>query len=184
MVYAALLRGINVGGKNKIDMKLLKRTFEQAGMKSVVTYINSGNVIFTDTEHTKQELKELIESAIYKDFRLDIKVLIRDINDFEALNGALPEHWRNDESMKCDVLFLEDEIDRESLLEELEIKPLIETVIYTPGAILWSIEKRNVTRSGLMKIVGSSLYKSMTIRNVNTARKIYDIMRTQDIARE
>ena len=47
MVYIALLRGINVGGKNKIDMKLLKQTFEQVGMKDVVTYINTGNIIFS-----------------------------------------------------------------------------------------------------------------------------------------
>lgn len=46
MVYVALLRGINVGGNNKIDMKLLKQTFEQAGMNDVVTYINTGNIIF------------------------------------------------------------------------------------------------------------------------------------------
>lgn len=48
MVYAALLRGINVGGNNKIAMKDLKQTFLRSGMESVVTYINSGNVMFTD----------------------------------------------------------------------------------------------------------------------------------------
>lgn len=53
MVYVALLRGINVGGKNKIDMKLLKKSFEQAGMNNVVTYINSGNIVFTDSHRTK-----------------------------------------------------------------------------------------------------------------------------------
>ncbi|KAA2291787.1 DUF1697 domain-containing protein, partial [Clostridioides difficile] len=48
MIYVALLRGINVGGNNKINMKQLKETFEQAGMLDVVTYINSGNIIFAD----------------------------------------------------------------------------------------------------------------------------------------
>lgn len=54
MVYTALLRGINVGGKNKVDMKILKKSFEQAGMKNVVTYINSGNIIFTTADHSKR----------------------------------------------------------------------------------------------------------------------------------
>lgn len=68
MIYVALLRGINVGGKNKIDMKLLKETFILAGMESVITYINSGNVIFTDMKHTKSEIAEFLEEAIFKDF--------------------------------------------------------------------------------------------------------------------
>lgn len=180
MVYVALLRGINVGGNNKVDMKLLKRTFEGIGMKAVATYINSGNVIFTDTEHTKPELAALIEKAVYEAFQFDIKVLIRSMSDFEAMMKILPESWKNDEDMKCDVLFLGEEIDREELPGELGGKPLIDTVMYTPGAILWSVARRNVTKSGLMKLAGSTLYKSMTIRNVNTARKLYDIMQSQD----
>lgn len=179
MVYAALLRGINVGGNNKIDMKLLKKAFEQTGLKAVVTYINSGNVVFTDSEHTKPELAALIEKAIYTDFQLDIKVLIRSIREYDSMMEGLPEDWKNDGDTKCDVLFLGEEIDREALMAEIGAKPQIDTVIYTPGAILWSVAKRNVTKSGLMKLAGSSLYKSMTVRNVNTARKLYEIMRMQ-----
>ncbi len=100
MVYVALLRGINVGGKNKIDMKLLKETFARAGMESVSTYINSGNVIFIDKKHTKAQISELLQEAIFKDFQLDIKVLVRDISDFENMMKVLPESWKNDEIMK------------------------------------------------------------------------------------
>ena len=46
MKFIALLRGINVGGNNKVSMSELKVIFEQAGMQNVSTYINSGNVIF------------------------------------------------------------------------------------------------------------------------------------------
>jgi uncharacterized protein (DUF1697 family) len=49
MIYVALLRGINAGGKNKVEMRKLKSTFEQAGMSNVTTYINSGNVVFVTT---------------------------------------------------------------------------------------------------------------------------------------
>lgn len=179
MVYVALLRGINVGGKNKIDMKQLKKVFEDTGLKAVVTYINSGNIIFNDAEHTKTELKALIEQAINTAFHLDIKVLIRSLSDFDLMMESLPESWNNDEEMKGDVLFLEDEIDNEKLQAGLAAIPRIDTVIFTPGAILWSVARENVTRSGLMKVAGSSLYKSMTVRNVNTARKLYEIMRAQ-----
>ncbi|HYE11969.1 MAG TPA: DUF1697 domain-containing protein [Patescibacteria group bacterium] len=176
MIYVALLRGINVGGNNKVDMKLLKETFIQIGMESVITYINSGNVVFIDRKHTKAEIASLLEQAILRDFNLAIKVLIRSIDDFEPMMKILPQSWKNDNDMKCDVLFLWEEIDKETLLAELEIKPNIDSVKYSPGAILWSVDKRSVAKSGLMKIVGTALYKKMTVRNVNTTRKIYEIM--------
>ncbi len=62
----------------------------------------------------------------------------------------------------------------------LAIKPNIDTVKYVPGAILWSIDKINATKSGMSKIVGSKLYQQVTIRNVNTVRKIYKLMQHQD----
>lgn len=56
MIYVALLRGINVGGKNKINMKTLAVSFEEARMTSVTTYINSGNIIFKDEGHSQSQL--------------------------------------------------------------------------------------------------------------------------------
>jgi uncharacterized protein (DUF1697 family) len=177
MVYVALLRGINVGGNNKVDMKLLKETFVRIGMESVTTYINSGNIVFIDRSHTKAALSTLIEKAIFEDFNLAIKVLIRSIDDFEPLMKILPQSWKNDDEMKCDVLFLWEEIDHETLLAELEIKPEIDRVYYSTGAILWSVDKTNVAKSGLIKLVGTALYKKMTVRNVNTTRKVYELMK-------
>ncbi len=177
MVYTALLRGINVGGNNKIDMKLLKETFERAGMESVITYINSGNVIFSNKKYSKEALQILLQNAIYEDFQLDIKVLIRSFNDYTDMMKYLPDDWKNDNGMKSDVLFLAEEMNKDTLSEELKAKPQIDTVIFAPGAVLWAIDRKDVTKSGLQKLIGTSLYKNMTVRNVNTTRKIYDIMK-------
>ncbi|RXZ78574.1 DUF1697 domain-containing protein [Paenibacillaceae bacterium] len=176
MVYVALLRGINVGGNNKIDMKTLKKTFESVGMSNVVTYINSGNIIFTCPNHSRAELPRILEEAITADFGLQIRVMVRSIEDLTIIMQSLPDSWTNDQSMKSDVLFLWDDINEASVLEQLTIKPDIEKVLFVPGAILWSVDKENVTRSGMVKLVGSSIYKHMTIRNVNTTRKIYGLM--------
>ena len=177
MIYVALLRGVNVGGKNKIDMKALKETFIRVGMQSVLTYINSGNIIFIDGRHRKTEITEILENAIYEDFRLKIKVLILNMDDFEAMMSILPESWSNDSNMKGDVLFLWDEIDRDKACTQLVIKPDIDKVLLFPGGILWAVDRENVSRSGAMKLVGTDLYRKMTIRNVNTSRKIYEIMK-------
>jgi len=181
MVYIALLRGINVGGKNKVDMKLLKQTFEQAGMNDVVTYINTGNIIFSSKSHSKTELSRILEEAIHSDFGLHIKVVIRTVDDFKVIVNSIPDSWKNDKNMKSDVMFLWDEVDDESVLKNLVIKPDIDTVKYVPGAILWSIAKENSSKSGMIKIVGTKLYKQVTVRNVNTTRKIYELMQVVDI---
>lgn len=176
MVYTALLRGINVGGKNKVDMKILKQTFEQAGMKNVVTYINSGNIIFTNVDHSKNDLAHILEKAILSTFGLDIKVLVLSLEDMKKVMSSLPESWTNDDTMRSDVLFLWEDINDESILDQLTFKPEIETVKYAPGAILWAIDKINVTKGSMTKLIGTKLYKQMTIRNVNTTRKIYELM--------
>ncbi|WML39702.1 DUF1697 domain-containing protein [Neobacillus sp. OS1-2] len=180
MVYIALLRGINVGGNNKIDMKLLKQSVEKAGMCDVVTYINTGNIIFSYKGLSKYELACILEEAIHKDFGFQIKVVVRDIDDVKGIIKAIPDTWKNDKDMKSDVMFLWDEIDDESVLKNLIVTPEIDTVKYVPGAILWSVDKKNVTKSGVSKIVGSRIYKQVTVRNVNTTRKIYELMQAQN----
>lgn len=177
MVYVALLRGINVGGKNKIEMKQLKETFLRIGLESVVTYINSGNVVFVDHQ-SKDVLEKELRREIYRDYDLDIPVLIRSLNDFESLMETLPKDWKNDDTMKCDVLFLESGLDEAAVMEKLTVKPGIDTALQATGAIIWSVERKNVTRSSLTKIVGTVLYKKMTVRNVNTVRKLYEMMKS------
>lgn len=176
MVYVALLRGINVGGNNKIDMKLLKQVFEEAGMGNVSTYINTGNIIFTGGNSSATELSQLLEQAIHAKFGLQIKVVVRSIDDLALIMQDLPDSWINDQTMKSDVMFLWDDVNEESVLDKLTIKPDIDRVKYVPGAILWSVDRAAATRSGMMKLPGTKLYRQMTIRNVNTTRKIYQLM--------
>ncbi|WP_337100509.1 DUF1697 domain-containing protein [Paenibacillus sp. YIM B09110] len=176
MVFVALLRGINVGGNNKIDMKQLKRTFEAIGLTDVVTYINTGNIVFTDGSRLAQELSERLEEAIAADFGLTIKVMVRHLDEIKAIMDKLPDSWTNDANMKSDVLYLWDGINEESVLEKLTIKPQIDRVIYVHGAILWSYDRVNAGKSGMGKIIGTKVYQQTTVRNVNTARKIYELM--------
>lgn len=176
MVYVALLRGINVGGKNKVDMKRLKNAFESVGMTEVRTYINSGNVIFSSTSRSRSGLAETIESAITKTFGLEIPVIVRDLKNIRTVVKALPRTWVNDETMKCDVMFLWDDVARASVVKGLPIKPGIEELKYVSGALIWRVDRDGVTRSGLMKLARSPLYKRMTIRNCTTTRKLLELM--------
>lgn len=106
-----------------------------------------------------------------------IKVLIRSIEDFDLVMDHLPEHWTNDDQMKSDVLFFWEDVDRESVLEKLTINAGLDRVTFVPGAILWSVDRQDLKRSGMEKLASSALYKKMTIWNVNSTRKIYALMR-------
>ncbi|MCG2729387.1 MAG: DUF1697 domain-containing protein [Acetobacterium sp.] len=178
MIYVALLRGINVGGKNKVEMKQLKETFLRLGLESVVTYINSGNVVFIDKYRTKEELGILLRQGIKQTFNLDTPVVIRSLEDFELMMEILPADWKNDDTMRCDVLFLESGLDEAVVMEKLTVKPGIDTALQATGVIIWSVDRKNVTRSSLTKIVGTDLYKKITVRNVNTTRKLYEMMKS------
>ena len=175
MVYVALLRGINVGGTNKVDMKKLSSTFELLGFTNVVTYINSGNIVFEDFSRRQEQLIYKIENAIKQDFQLEIKVLVRNIDQIEAICRELPATWLKNEKMRTDVLFLWEEFDRPEIVTDLKIHA-VDHVKYSPGALLWNVESEDYSKSGMLKLMGTKLYKHMTIRNVNTVRKLHQLM--------
>lgn len=177
MIYVALLRGINVGGNNKVDMKALKAAFELAGMQRVKTYINSGNIIFVNDQLSRTDLATVLEAAIEAEFGLRIRVLVRSLEQMERVAAMLPEDWSNDERLKSDVLFLWDEVDEDTVPAELPLKPGVGTLLFAPGAVLYSVDRADAGRSGMNKLIGSRLYAQMTVRNVNTTRQIVKLMR-------
>ena len=174
MTYIALLRGVNVGGKNKVSMAALKEVFESLGCSLVKTYINSGNVVFNDSR-SAATLSSLIEESLADAFGFEIKSLIVDQKRLGRICAALPAQWRNDEAMKCDVMFLWDEKNSEKVLEEITIKPGIDSVKYIDGALLWSVDRKHLKQSGMLRMVGTDLYRHMTIRNCNTVRKLREL---------
>ncbi len=173
MKYVALLRGVNVGGNNKIDMKQLIVAMSKAGFNEVSTYINSGNIFFTSND-SEANLTTKLEQLINNEFGLDIKVLLRNKENIDAIVRSIPIKWTNGSEMKCDVMFLWDKYHDESVIEQLTIKPGIDEVKYVHGALVWKVDRKNVTKSGMMKIVGTDLYRNMTVRNCNTVRKIQE----------
>lgn len=69
--YIALLRGINISGKNKVPMAELKKSFEKLAFEGVKTYLNSGNIIFSSDEDDTKKFTNQIEVMIKNQFGLD-----------------------------------------------------------------------------------------------------------------
>lgn len=169
MKYVCLLRGINVGGNHKVAMADLRALFEKMGFCDVMTYINSGNVIFSSDT---MPVTIAIEKTLAKSFGFTIPVLIIDAERIQAIAEAIPKNWQNDTLQKSDVLYLMSDIDTPRLIDTIGYNPENETIMYVPGALLCNIERTKQSRASLLKLMGTPIYKRMTIRNVNTARKI------------
>lgn len=75
-IYISLLRGINVSGQKKVNMKELKSLYESINLEQVTTYIQSGNVVFKSTEYSEDELSAIIEKAISNHFGFEVPVLV------------------------------------------------------------------------------------------------------------
>jgi uncharacterized protein (DUF1697 family) len=176
MIFVALLRGVNVGGSNVVSMAQLRAVFEEAGFGSVRTYINSGNVIFSTDETDREVLARRAESGIAERFGLHVRVLLRDAAEVAAIVAAIPCDWANDDRQKCDVLFLWPEVDRPAIIDEVGARLGVDDLRYVAGAMISRVSRADVGRSGLLKLMGSPLYRQMTIRNCNTARKLLELM--------
>jgi uncharacterized protein (DUF1697 family) len=177
MRYVALLRGINVSGNNKVDMRELKAVFEDAGMRAVRTYINSGNVVFEAPDaEDRAALAARLAGAIRDRFGFEVPVLLRSLDQVRAALAPLPDDWANGDAMKCDVVFLADGLTAEDVLAQVPPRPGVDTAIAAPGALIWKVDRANATRNGLLKLVGTPLYQQVTVRNCNTARKLLALM--------
>jgi uncharacterized protein (DUF1697 family) len=179
-IYIALLRGINVGGNTIISMANLKDNFEKLGYENIKTYINSGNIIFTDGSSDVHKLESEIETMITKDFKLNIRVVVRNFEQYEKLIKSIPKNWKDDTEYKKNVIFLTPKIDSPAILDEISPKPGIEELHYHPGVIFWAAKTSDLTKSNMLKLNKSVLYKEMTVRNLNTTYKIYELMKQVD----
>lgn len=157
-------------------MPLLKATFENLGYKNVTTYINSGNVIFTDDSNTVDQLVKKIEKAIQEDFGFAVHVIVKSREDIVRINNTVPASWANDAQQKTDIMFLWSDINSPNILQQVACDPNKETLLYCDGALLWNVARENITKGAVIKLVKSDVYKKMTIRNINTVRKITALM--------
>ena len=171
MKYVALLRGINVGKGPRVPMKTLRALFEGLGLSDVVTYLNSGNVVF-DSALNASDLTRLIGDELERTFGEKIPTLVKTSAEMIEIAESIPSEWRSDERQQTYVAYLFSDVDKPSLVSELPVKRQFLSIYYVRGAIVWNIKRKDYNRSQITKIVGHSSYARMTTRNVNTARTL------------
>src|SRR5579864_3143008 len=175
MIYVAFLRGINVGGKSIVSMVAIKEALVNLGLRDVRTYLNSGNVIFSTRVSDTRKLAARVEGALEDRTGLPIKVLVMDHKDLSRVVDAIPAGWVDDKTMRTHVLLLWKELDDPTILERLPLRQGVDNVRYTPGAVIWMVDREDISKSRLTRLVGTPDYKQITIRSVNTLRKLDEL---------
>ncbi|MBD8348397.1 DUF1697 domain-containing protein [Dysgonomonas sp. HGC4] len=116
--YISMLRGINVGGHRKIKMDDLKILYENLQLENVMTYIQSGNVVFQSNIQSCKALSDLISKQIHQQFQLDVPVIVKSIEEFNDVYENNPFVTQNKDTEKLYIIFLSENIN-EPVIEEI-----------------------------------------------------------------
>jgi uncharacterized protein (DUF1697 family) len=125
MTYVALLRGINLGARNKVSMADLRKLFVTLGAEDVRTYVQSGNVVFKGPVGSPAELVQAIEERITRELGLSVAVLLRTKAELAKILGTNPFAKGARDAAKLHVTFLAEAPDpaRVRQLEAKQFEP-------------------------------------------------------------
>lgn len=173
-----LLRGINVGGKNRVPMASLRELLEELGYSNVSTYIASGNVVLR-SDRSAGAIKRQIEAALPKAFRLDselIAALVLSRAQLRAVVKRKPKDFgEHPETYHSDAIFLIG-IDAPTAMEVFDPHPEVDRVWPGEGVIYSQRLSAKRTKSRLNKAISTPLYKSMTIRSWATTMALHELL--------
>ena len=176
MKYEALLRAVNVGGRNPVKMGPLKECLERQGFESVATYIQSGNVMFESDKKGAATLAGLIERTLSATFGFEIPIVLRSSAQLRTVVEGAPASWKRRNDLRRNVAFLRPSLKATQALKDVEVKEGVDVVTPGKGVLYMSTVISAVGSSRLTKLVTKKIYGEMTIRSFTTCEKILGLM--------
>ena len=180
MEYVALLRGINVGGNNKVVMSELREQVAAAGFGHVRTYINSGNLLFEAEEGTPSEdVAQAVEDLLELRYDFPIRLALLTAQDYLDQLDELPAWWHG-EVARRDALFYMRGLDRDHVRERIEAMELgDEAVHFGEHAVFWGkFDEKSFLKTAYHKrLLREDFYRQVTIRSGSTVEKIASMLR-------
>ena len=176
--YVVLLRGVNVGGKNKLPMAALRTCLEELGYANVSTYIASGNVLLS-SDRPAAQIEAEIESVLPGKFKLDselIRVLAMTLLQLQAVVDQRPSGFGDQpETYHSDAVFVMG-IPVDEAMAVFKPREGVDQVWAGDGVIYSQRLSAQRTKSRLGQIVGTAPYKSLTIRSWSTVKKLLTLL--------
>lgn len=175
MEYVALLRGINVGGKNKVVMSELREQITAEGFTNVRTYINSGNLLFeAGADATCEDVAQTVEVLLARRYDFPIRLSLLTAQEYLAQLDELPDWWHG-EVARRDALFYTRGLDRFHVRERIEAMELgDEAVHFGEHAVFWGkFDEKSFLKTAYHKrLLREDFYRQVTIRSGSTVEKI------------
>jgi uncharacterized protein (DUF1697 family) len=175
MKYAALLRGINVGGNTMIKMERLREVFASLGFENVKSYINSGNLVFDTKKSDDNKLARKIHDAIKTEFGSDVTVIVRPIAEIDQIIKDNPFDGQFKDPKDLHVFFLESDMSPENERLLLEKNGDNEKNVVN-GRTIYYLLRISVVDSVLGKgFIDKKLKVPSTARNWRTVNKLIEL---------
>ena len=174
--YVALLRGINVGGRNKVAMADLRQAFEDGGYGAARTYIQSGNVIF-ESGATRRTLEADLERLLEARFALPLVVVVRSHDQLRGVVDRAPAGFgAAPATYHSDVVFLKAPLTAKQAMRVVAVREGVDQAWPGTGVLYFARLSAERTRSRMSAIVGTPEYQRMTIRSWATTTKLLALL--------
>ncbi len=174
--YVALLRGINVGGKNIVRMADLRAAFEDAGYAAVSTYIQSGNVLF-ESDGPPKALESRIETMLESTFGLSLVVVVRSHRQLRNTVDRAPDSFgAAPGTYHSDVIFLKAPLSSSQALQAVDLRDGVDQAWPGTGVLYFARLSERLSQSRLSRLASTPQYQNMTIRNWNTTTKLLNLL--------
>ncbi len=175
--YLTLLRGINVGGKNIIKMTDLSTCFEKMGFAGVLTFIQSGNVIFESDEEDKATLTIKIEQVLSERFSYISRIVLIPYRQLKRIVDEAPGEFGMDpDKYRYDVMFLKEPLNPDDLMKKISLREGVDKAFAGYNVLYFSRLISRASQSRLAKIISLPEYQNITVRNWNTTTRLLNLM--------
>ncbi len=179
MKYIALLRGINISGKNKIAMNELKNALKRFNYENIKTHLNSGNIIFESDTFDKSLIITNIRSLIAEQFHLDLPIYVLTASELENIIDHHPVWWGTcNKEIYDNIIFPISPTTSSEVIKIVgEPKIHIDQIAEYNNIIFWSYDINNYRKSNWwIKTANKAICNQITIRTANTMKKILEII--------
>jgi uncharacterized protein (DUF1697 family) len=174
--YVALLRGINVGGRNKVPMAELREAFEGVGHTDVSTYIQSGNVLFRSGA-PRAAIEADVERMLERHLGFPIVVVVRSHAQLRAVVARAPARFGTQPGKHhSDAIFLRSPLTPKQVMKIVKLRDGVDRAWAGSGVVYFERLSAERTKSRMSSIVGTPEYANMTIRSWATTTKLLALL--------
>ncbi|MFE7225718.1 DUF1697 domain-containing protein [Nocardioides sp. NPDC057577] len=174
--YVALLRGINVGGRNPVAMQALAACFLDAGYANVRTHLQSGNVLFDAALSDAAALETALDDLLAAAFEVAIPTVVRSRDELaDTIASAPADHGSPD--LRSDVFFLKRPLTVEAAMGQVpELREGVDSIAPGPGALYFSRVEDRATKTRITKFMSMPVFQQMTVRTWRTTTRLLQML--------